>query len=66
MKKSHLISQQYIHVVFRVVLLSDVMIIMQMFMGALSKAELKKQQYQKCRGCHLLSYNTLGLKQHWN
>lgn len=54
----NLISQQDVHVMFRVVLLAGVMIFMEMFMRALSKSKLKDQQHQQCRGCHLLN-NTM-------
>lgn len=40
---------------FRVVLLANMMIFMEMFMRALSKSKLKYQHYQQCKGCHLLN-----------
>lgn len=46
----NLISKQDVHVMFRVVLLADIVVIMQ---RALSKSQLQKQQQQQQRGRHL-------------
>lgn len=41
---SNLVSQQDIHVMFRVVLLASIMVFMQMFMKAYNQSKLKQQQ----------------------